>query len=130
MGTPSISSSNVLLHLQSIELPSSSRILRIPVNGPGVVFQQALYEQSTHGQNLWLNPNRPDPSQWFSLQPESKWIERIAFDKNIPENACVPSSVAGLLVAEPYVTLIAERFSVPILQDSQYAFWTAFPTCD
>jgi hypothetical protein len=118
------------MSLQQLELPNEKRILRIPVRGPGVVFQKALYEQTVHQHPLWLNPNRPNPSEWLDIQSRSVWIERIAIDQTMPSDACVPSSVGALLVSEPYISLVSKNFSSPEYQDQHYAVWTNIPRCD
>ena len=130
MGTPKIKDSTTLMSLQQFELPNETRVLRIPVRGPGVVFQKALYEQTVHQHPLWLNPNRPNPSEWLQIQSRSVWIERIAIDQTMPLDACVPSSVGALLVSEPYISLVSKYFSSPEYQDRQYAVWTRIPRCN
>ncbi len=129
MGTEKISNSAVLQKVSTVSMPENTRLLRIPVRGPGVVFQQALYEQTVHRQSLWMNPNRPNPSDWFSLTESSQWIETIAFEERLPQGACLPKGVGILLVTKPYVTLIVNHFGRPDMTDQQYAYWSSFPIC-
>lgn len=129
MGSQQIKTSNVLSSMTEIEIPSKTRLLRIPVRGPGVVFQQALYEQTVHGLPLWMNPNRPNPSEWFNLTEQSQWIETIAFTKTLSKESCVPLSVGAVLVAEPYTVLFVETWGAPVTQDDRYALWQEVPRC-
>lgn len=129
MGTPQIETSIVLKEVRKSSLPDNTRLLRIPVRGPEIVFQQALYEQTIHDQPIWMNPNRPNPSEWFDLSANSQWIETIAFTKELPKNACVPSTVGGVLVAEPFVANFIEHWGTPTAEDAQYAFWNTPPVC-
>lgn len=129
MGTPQIETSVVLNEVKNGSLPENTRLLRIPVRGPDVVFQQALYEQTIHNQPIWMNPNRPNPAEWLTLSVDSQWIETVAFTKTIPEKACVPSNVGGVLVVEPFVSMFTESWGASTLQDEQYAFWSTPPIC-
>lgn len=130
MGTKHIKTSDVLNEMVDIGIPESTRLLRIPVRGPGVVFQQALYEQTVHGLPLWMNPNRPNPSEWFTLTEQSQWIETIAFTNKLPMRPCVPISVGAVLVADPHIELFVESWGKPIVRDDGYAFWNELPTCN
>ena len=96
-------------------VPEDTRLLRIPVRGPGVVFQQALYEQTIHGMPLWMNPNRPNPSEWFQLTEQSQWIETLAFTKQLSTKSCVPTPVGSVLVAEPYIELFVASWGQPTI---------------
>jgi len=129
MGTPQIETSVVLNKMKNGSLSENTRLLRIPIRGPDVVFQQALYEQTIHNQPIWMNPNRPNPSEWFSLTSDSQWIETVAFTKTIPAKPCVPSNVGAVLVAEPFVSLFTNSWGTPAIQDEQYAFWSTPPMC-
>jgi hypothetical protein len=76
-----------------------------------------------------MNPNRPNPSDWFPLSQNTQWIESIAFTKSLPVTACTPEKVGGVLVAEPFTELFVEIWGEPDLKDSQYAFWSSHPRC-
>jgi hypothetical protein len=129
MGSKPIKTSNVLNDMNGIDIPEQSRLLRIPIRGPEVVFQQALYEQTVHGLPLWMNPNRPNPSDWFRLTDQSNWIEKIAFTTQLPNEPCVPDSVGAVLVSEPYIELFVAYWGTPMMQDESYAFWKEVPNC-
>ena len=129
MGTQQIKTSTVLEEMTELDAPEDTRLLRIPIRGPGVVFQQALYEQTIHGIPLWMNPNRPNPSEWFQLTENSQWIERIAFTKQLSKEACVPTPVESVLVAEPYIDLFVDSWGQPMIQDDRYALWQKPPKC-
>ncbi len=130
MGTPTIKHSSVLQELSARKLSENTRLLRIPVRGPGVVFQKALYEQSIHGQPMWMNPNRPNPTDWFALTPNSQWIETIAHEREVPLDACVPSTVGALLVAVPFAEIVATALGTADHSDAQYSVWYTPPTCE
>ena len=115
--------------MTEMDIPEATRLLRIPIRGPEVVFQQSLYEQTIHGLPLWMNPNRPNPSEWFRLTESSQWIETIAFTKELPNDACIPEVAGAVLVAEPYIELFVDSWGSPIIQDDSYALWTAAPRC-
>lgn len=119
----------MLQKVSTVSIPEDTRLLRIPVRGPGVVFQQSLYEQTVHRQSLWMNPNRPNPSDWFPLTESSQWIESIAFSETLPLDACLPEGVGILLVTKPYVSLVEGEFGVADMRDQQYAYWSSFPIC-
>ena len=72
IGTTNIGDSVVLQSVKEMDMHSTQRLLRIPVRGPNVVFQQALFEQTVHEQPLWMNPNRPDPSTWFDITDRTR----------------------------------------------------------
>lgn len=129
MGTKPIETSIVLQEMREVELIDNTRLLRVPVRGPKVVFQQALYEQTIHGLPLWMNPNRPNPSEWFRLTEQSQWIETIAFTKHLSSDSCVPSSVGAVVIAQPYMELFIESWGEPVIQDDSYALWTELPYC-
>ena len=76
-----------------------------------------------------MNPNRPNPSEWFRLTESSQWIETIAFTKDLSNEACIPDSVGGVLVAEPYIELFVNIWGIPTIQDQSYAFWKSAPKC-
>ena len=130
VGTSVIGDSVVLQSIRTMEMDHAERLLRVPVRGPDVVFQQALYEQTIHDQRIWMNPNRPDPSSWFDITARTKWIETIAHTKEISEDSCVPKGVGILLVAEPYILIAQSAFGEPVKADDQYAVWTSFPICE
>ena len=129
MGTEPIETSSVLFEMQAVTLPDKTRVLRVPVRGPGVVFQQALYEQTIHGLPLWMNPNRPNPSEWFALTEQSQWIETVAFTKQLPSDPCVPNTVGLVLVAEPFVGMFSNAWGLPAYKDDNYAVWKEIPYC-
>ncbi len=129
MGTKPVKTSVVLNQMTEMDIPEATRLLRIPIRGPEVVFQQSLYEQTIHGLPLWMNPNRPNPSEWFRLTESSQWIETIAFTKELPNDACIPEVAGAVLVAEPYIELFVDSWGSPIIQDDSYALWTAAPRC-
>ncbi len=129
MGTSPIKESLVLQELSAQTLPENTRVLRIPVRGPGVVFQQALYEQRIHRQPLWMNPNRSNPTDWFALTPTSQWIETIARDREVPMGACVPNTVGSLLVAQPFVDLLILAFGPADQSDAHYSVWYTPSVC-
>ena len=113
---------------EEMEISEETRLLQT-IAGPGVVFQQALYEQTVHGIPLWMNPNRPNPSEWFQLTEQSQWIETIAFTKQLSKESCVPTAVGPVLVAEPYIELFVESWGNPTILDDRYALWKKAPKC-
>ena len=129
MGTETIETSSVLMEMQDERLPDRTKVLRVPVRGPEVVFQKSLYEQTVHGLPLWMNPNRPNPSEWFRLTEHSLWIENIAFTHRLPSEPCVPKGVGLVLVAEPFVGLFINSWDEPAIQDDKYALWKEMPHC-
>jgi hypothetical protein len=116
--------SNVLRETQDVSMPSETRLLRLPVRGPSVVFQEALYEQTIHQQPLWLSPNRPIIREWMTLGKESEWVEQVAFEPTLM-GSCVPREVGALLVKEPFVERVSMILGAPLEQDDVYALWTA-----
>ena len=130
IGTTNIGDSVVLQSVKEMDMHSTQRLLRIPVRGPNVVFQQALFEQTVHEQPIWMNPNRPDPSTWFAITDRTRWIETLAHSKRLSSESCVPKTVGVLLVAEPYVSIVQSAFGAPVKVDDQYAVWTSFPICE
>ena len=130
VGTAALSESVVLQSIKDVDMHSTQRLLRIPVRGPDVVFQQALFEQTVHEQPLWMNPNRPEPSSWFDITDRTRWIETMAHSKSLESESCVPESVGLLLVAEPYVSIVQSAFGYPLKADDQYAVWASFPICE
>jgi hypothetical protein len=105
-------------------MPSETRLLRLPVRGPSVVFQEALYEQTIHQQPLWLSPNRPIIREWMTLGKGSEWVEQVAFEPTLM-GSCVPREVGALLVKEPFIERVSVILGAPLEQDDVYALWTA-----
>ena len=115
--------SSLLSQTQEVSIPSDTRLLRLPIRGPDVVFQEALYEQTIHQHPLWLNPNRPIVREWLTLNTESEWIEQVAF-KSVLMGSCVPRGVGAILVKEPFVQRVTKILGEPSIQDASYALWT------
>ena len=132
MGFPimgkTIPDSQVLEFTNSVDLPTATRLLRLPVQGPNVVFQEGLYEQTIHNQPLWLNPNRPDLRSWLKLTTESEWLEQVAYTQYLT-GECVPKGVGGILVKEPFVGRVSTILGVPSMTDDNYALWLEVPYC-
>ena len=115
MGTQQIKTSSVLNQMIEMNVPEDTRLLRIPVRGPGVVFQQALYEQTIPWYAIVDESKPSKPSEWFQLTEQSQWIETIAFTKQLSTKSCVPISVGSVLVAEPYIELFVASWGQPTI---------------
>ncbi len=108
--------------LSSIEA-SKGRILRVPTSGPGVSFQQALWEQTVHKKELFLNPNRPGAGPLFPQMYNFTWIDQLAFNKEIPDEICFPKNISGILVQHPYGELLSVKIGKPSSTGQQFSFW-------
>lgn len=115
--------SQVLVDTKDVLMPAETRLLRLPIRGPNVLFQEALYEQTIHQQPIWLSPNRPIVREWMTLSTESDWIEQVAFESSLI-GSCVPIKVGAILVKEPFVQRVSIVLGEPSMADSSYALWT------
>lgn len=127
MGTQKIASP-VLEAVKRTEMPPETRLLRLPVSGPGVVFQAGLFEQTIHEQRLWLNPNRPIIKDWMKLTPESEWVQQVAHKERLT-GSCLPEKVGAVLVKEPFIDRVEAVIGQPTMRDASYAFWSSVPSC-
>ena len=126
MGTPPMKDSQVLQQLatHSSTIDTTDRIVRLPIVGPGVSFQQALWEQHVHQRKLWLHPNRPNLANYIPLSTRSEFLEKIAFTKTLPADFCFPTQITGLLVTRDIHMVLLPTLDKPIWEDERYAFWS------
>ena len=106
------------------KLPESNRIIRLPMTGPNISFQKPLWEQHIHQQAMWLNPNHPGLHRLMKLSEQSMWLEELGIHSTIPNDFCIPDNIKGILVAQPYISMVAEKLNQPLLEDDNYAFWS------
>lgn len=74
------------------ELPADldGRVLVVPLGGPGVHFQQPLFEQRAHGLPLAHRPNQPGPAPGVGASATGRWLA------GPPESAPGPLDLADL----------------------------------
>lgn len=102
----------------------TGRIIRIPTMGPGVSYQQALWEQTKHGRPLYLNPNRPGLSSLVDPKTNLRWIDEIAFEQSsIPKQFCFPKDVSGLLIQSQWTDDIDKILGEASYSDELYSYW-------
>ena len=121
--------------LEKIELKQDDFLLRLPMIGPNISFQEALWEQKFHQEKILLSPNRPGIQAFSQKTSQTEWMEALAFpEAEIPNDFCLPKAVAGLVVLEEWTALIEEKMGPPMLRGARYSFWkidsTAEYICD
>ncbi len=105
------------------ELPPGP-LLVVPVVGPGVHPQRALFDQRAHGRPLLLSPNRPGLPSSLEREPSARWLASLTQ----PEPMAAPGElrlpgVAVLMVATPYVAAVEVVAGPPDLRGEDGAAW-------
>lgn len=102
----------------------SGRIIRIPTMGPGISYQQALWEQTKHSRPLYVNPNRPGLSSLVDSNSNLRWLDQIAFEQSpVLEHFCFPKDVSGLLVQTQWTNGIDKILGKASYSDELYSYW-------
>lgn len=116
-----MSYSNTILDQVDLE---SGKLLRLPMLGPNISFQEALWEQHFHKEDIGMSPNRPSIIHLAKRSPKTIWMERLAFQNpKIPDEFCIPKQIGGLLVLEYRSDLIESKLGIPDLKGDRYSFW-------
>lgn len=100
-------------------------VLVVPLSGPGVHPQRALFDQRAHGRPLLLSPNRPGLTGRLAKHPTARWLASLAQAQPLapPETFEAPPGVAVLLVLEPYVSAVAAVAGPPTRVGKDGAAW-------
>ena len=112
------------LVLQGLSSLSDGDVLVVPAAGPGISFQQPLWEQRQHQRRLLIDPNRPGIPRQFCRQPVMKWLQQLAFH-DVPFEGTVdfPSDLAVLVVERRFVARIQKVMGPPKIADHRFAAW-------
>ena len=105
------------------------RLLVLPVGGPGLHPQRALYEQRAHARDLALRPNVPGPVLGIDRNPTGKWLCSLGQPgrlkaPDIPDvSAFLKANITTILVREQWVTEVMEVLGDPDLRAEGGAIW-------
>lgn len=99
-------------------------VLVVPVSGPGVHPQRALFDQRVHGRKLLLSPNQPGLPPDLAATASGRWIGGLAFPDgpDPPPKVALPG-VAVLLVGEGYVSRVEAVLGEPTVRGEDGAAW-------
>lgn len=110
--------------LKDVDLKQDGFLLRLPMMGPEISFQEALWEQIFHEEKLLLSPNRPGIQPFSTKTKQTEWMETLGFpDSTIPADFCIPERISGLLVLDQWSSQVQEKLGDPDVKDSRYSFW-------
>ena len=109
--------------LQEIEV-GEGYLLRLPMVGEGISFQEALLEQTIHKQALFLNPNRPGLDVLSPKHSANSWIEDIGFpDRSLSVDICIPPRIDAILVTKEYVQRVEGLLGEASRTSQNYSLW-------
>ncbi len=99
-------------------------LLVVPVMGPGVHPQRALFDQRAHGRPLLRSPNRPGLPATLERTATGRWLAGLAFEADaVPPVTLSLPGVAVLLVEAPYVAAVEAALGPPDLRGEDGAAW-------
>lgn len=103
---------------------SPGPVLVVPVAGPGVHPQRALFDGRAHGRTVLVSPNRPGLPPELARTETGQWLASLAFPDPAPapERLELPG-VTVLMVSAPYVGTVEAVAGVPDVVGLDGAAW-------
>ena len=105
------------------------RVLVLPLSGPGLHPQQALYEQRAHARDLALRPNVPGPVLGIERNPTGAWLCGLGLASGPPApdqvdvSGFLKAKITTILVREEWVEEVSEDLGMPHIQAGGGAIW-------
>ena len=114
-------SAKILHDLQDLS-PGSALVL--PAGGPGISFQQPLWEQRLHGRSLLLDPNQPGIPKEYTKGEWMKWLNGLAYHQdNFVGQVSFAPQIAILIVKKEYSDRLVDVLGLPDKNDEVYFIW-------
>ncbi len=101
------------------EQVSAGPVLPVPAAGPGVHFQQPLFEQRAHGQALVIEPNRPGYPPGVTRSELGRWLGAV----HLEPPAELSGLEATLVVRGSHVPHLTEVLGPPDVEAEGGAIW-------